>query len=257
MSELRGRPRTPPGGALRPLGSRSLLRVGALVALAALLVAYYLTVEHLPNVAQRWDVVFLALVLMPALFALVWLLRGAWTLGSRPLAAAFVALAATTIALELADLELPANFAKFAAVTVLGWWFLGFFDSVSWVLLIALLIVPVDAFSVARGPTRHIVEEQPEVFEVLSVAFPIPGEHASAQLGLPDVLFFALFLAAAERFGLRVGWTWIATALSFGATMAAAVWLRVGGLPALPLLSAAFILVNADLLWRAYRVKRA
>jgi hypothetical protein len=233
------------------------VRAAAVLGLAGLLLAYYVGAERLPNLPQRWDVIFLALVLMPALFALVWLLRGAWTLGSRRLALAFVALAAATVVLELAGLELPANFAKFAAVTVLGWWFLGFFDSVSWVLLIALLIVPVDAFSVARGPTRHIVEEQPELFNVLSVAFPIPGEHASAQLGLPDVLFFALFLGAAERFGLRTGWTWVATALSFGVTMAAAVWLGVAGLPALPLLSAAFVLVNADLLWRAYRVRRA
>jgi hypothetical protein len=233
------------------------VRAPAVLALGGLLLAYYVGAERLPNVAQPWDVVFLALVLMPALFGLVWLLRDAWTLGPRWLALAFVALAAVTIVLELAGLELPANFAKFAAVTVLGWWFLGFFDSVSWVLLIALLIVPVDAFSVARGPTRHIVEEQPELFNVLSVAFPIPGEHASAQLGLPDILFFALFLGAAERFRLRTGWTWVATALSFGATMAAAVWLGVAGLPALPLLSAAFVLVNADLLWRAYRVRRA
>jgi hypothetical protein len=233
------------------------VRAAAVLVLGGLLLAYYVGAERLPNIALPWDVVFLALVLMPALFGLVWLLRGAWTLGPRPLALAFVALAAATIVLELAGLELPANFAKFAAVSVLGWWFLGFFDSVSWVLLIALLIVPVDAFSVARGPTRHIVEEQPELFNVLSVAFPIPGEHASAQLGLPDILFFALFLGAAERFGLRTGWTWVATALSFGATMAAAVWFGVAGLPALPLLSAAFVLVNADLLWRAYRVRRA
>jgi hypothetical protein len=257
MAELRGRPRTTHGEALQPFGSRSVLRVGALVALAGLVVAYYLAAERLPNIAQRWDVAFLALLLMPALFALVWLVRDAWVLGSRRLGFAVVALAAVTVALELADLELAANLTKFAAVAVLGWWFLGFFDSVTWVLLVALLIVPVDAFSVARGPTRHIVEEQPEVFTALSVAFPIPGEHASAQLGLPDVLFFALFLGAAERFGLRTGWTWIACALSFGITMAAAVWLGVAGLPALPLLSAAFVLVNADLLWRAYRVRRA
>jgi hypothetical protein len=233
------------------------VRAAAVLVLVAFLLAYYLAVERLPNLAQRWDVLFLGLVLMPAFFALVWLLRDSWTLGSRRLALSFVALAAATVVLELTGLDLPANFTKFAAVTVLGWWFLGFFDSVGWVLLVALLIVPVDAFSVARGPTRHIVEEQPEVFTALSVAFPIPGEHASAQLGLPDILFLALFLAAAERFRLRSGWTWVATTLSFGATMAAAVWLGAAGLPALPLLSAAFVLVNADLLWRAYRVRRA
>ena len=127
-------------------------------------------------------------------------------------------------------------------MTAAGWWFLGFFEAASWVLLVAVLIIPVDILSVERGPTKHIVEEQPEIFDVLSVAFPIPGEHASAQLGLPDILFFALFLGAAERFGLRVAWTWVAMVLSFGLTLALAVWLDVGGLAALPLLSAAFVI---------------
>jgi putative phosphoesterase len=253
MNELRGRPRTTPGEGLQPLRSRSVLRVGALIALGALLLAYYFANERAPELGRSWDVAFLSLVLMPAAFGLVWLVRGAWTAGPRRLGVAFIVLAALTVVLERLDLEVAANFAKFGAATVAGWWFLAFFDAVSWVLLVALLIIPVDAVSVARGPTRHIVEQQPEVFYALSVAFPIPGEHAAAHLGLPDVLFFALFLAAAERFGLRTGWTAIAMALSFGVTMAAAVWLGVAGLPALPLLSAAFVLVNADLLWRTYR----
>jgi hypothetical protein len=121
------------------------------------------------------------------------------------------------------------------------------------VLLVAVLVIPVDAFSVARGPTKEIVENQPQVFNALSVSFPLPGQHSSAQLGLPDILFFSLFLAAAARFGLRVGWTWLAMALSFGTTLALAVGFDVAGLPALPLLSAAFLLVNADLIWRAYK----
>ena len=123
--------------------------------------------------------------------------------------------------------------------------------------LVAVLIIPVDSFSVARGPTKEIVKNQPQVFDALSIAFPLPGLHSSAQLGLPDILFFSLFLAAAVRFGLRVGWTWLAMALSFGTTLALAVAFDVSGLPALPLLSAAFILVNADILWRRYRERSA
>jgi hypothetical protein len=42
-------------------------------------------------------------------------------------------------------------------------------------------------------------------------------------------------------------------ALSFGATLAIAVGAEVAGLPALPLLSTAFVLVNADLIWRSLR----
>jgi hypothetical protein len=43
---------------------------------------------------------------------------------------------------------------------------------------------------------------------------------------------------------------------SFGATIALAVWLNLGGLhglPALPLLVAAFFAANGDLLWRRLR----
>ena len=35
------------------------------------------------------------------------------------------------------------------------------------------------------------------MFENLSIAFRVPGEDGGANLGPPDILFFALFLAAA------------------------------------------------------------
>jgi hypothetical protein len=50
--------------------------------------------------------------------------------------------------------------------------------------------------------------------------------------------------------------TWVAMTLSFGTTLALAVWADVSGLPALPLLSAGFVLVNADLIWKALRDRR-
>ena len=230
------------------------VRASALLGLVGLLAAYYAGSESLPNYSVWPEVAWLSVVLMPATFALVGLaLPWRRAIGDARLAWAIVALVAATIVLELVDLEVAANFTKFAAVFLAGWWFLHFFEAVSWVVLVALLIVPVDIFSVARGPTKVIVEEKPQVFDALSIAYPIPGEHNSAELGLPDVLFFALFLSAAERFGLRVGWTWLVMALSFGATLAGAVWFEVAGLPALPLLSIAFVAVNADRLWAAYR----
>jgi hypothetical protein len=80
----------------------------------------------------------------------------------------------------------------------------------------------------------------------------------TTHLGLPDLFFFALFLAAAARFGLRVPATWLALSLSFGVTMALSVWWNVRGLPALPLLSVGFLAPNADLLLRrARRARRA
>lgn len=84
----------------------------------------------------------------------------------------------------------------------------------------------------------------------------IDSADSSAKLGLPDLLFFALFLGAAERFGLRRLATWAAMTLSFGVTLAGTYFLDVDGLPALPLLAFAFLLANADLLWRAFRERR-
>ena len=149
-----------------------------------------------------------------------------------------------------------ANFARLGATTLLGWWFLEFFEEVSWVVLVALIIPWVDAYSVWRGPTKQIVTHHEHVFSVLSFAFPVPGEHSAAQLGVPDLLFFALFLAAAQRFRLRVIWTWLGLVVFLGLTIASTVWFDLSGLPALPAIALGFLLPNADLLWRATRAQR-
>jgi hypothetical protein len=233
------------------------VRAAALLAVLAVLSFYYGVSGDLPTLSHWGNVAFIGLCLMPVTFVLVLLALPLWRTGPRELAVAAVALVVLTVILEVAGLDVAANFSKIAAVATVAWWFLGFFEALSWIVLVAVLIIPVDSFSVARGPTKQIVENQPQVFDALSIAFPLPGLHSSAQLGLPDVLFFSLFLAAAARFGLRVGWTWLAMALSFGTTLALAVAFDVSGLPALPLLSAAFILVNADILWRRYRERSA
>jgi hypothetical protein len=234
------------------------VRVAPLLVLGVALTAYDAWADHLPNVSTSWDVVFIGLGLIPATFALLLLaLPFREELTSRRLLVLVVGFAAVTILLELAGADPIANQTKFAAVALLGWWFLQFFESVGLVLLVAVLITPVDIFSVARGPTKHIVEQQPQVFDALSIAFPVLGESSSAQLGLPDVLFFSLFLAATARFTLRTLSTWVAMALSFGTTLALAVWTDVTGLPALPLLSAGFVLVNADLIWKALRNRQS
>jgi hypothetical protein len=229
------------------------VRAAALLVVLAALGVYYGISEELPELSQWGNVVFLGLVLMPATFLLVWLALPLRQEGSRRIGIAALVLVAITVVLERLDFNIAANFVKLAAAAAVGWWFLCFFEALSWVLLVALLIVPVDAFSVARGPTKEIVENQPEVFNALSISFPLPGQHSSAQLGLPDILFFSLFLGAADRFGLRVGWTWLVMMLSFGTTLALAVAFDVSGLPALPLLSMAFVAVNADLIWAAWR----
>jgi hypothetical protein len=212
---------------------------------------YYAASDSLWDASLWWDVAWLAVVLIPAVFAVVWFLLPFWP--ARGLALVAGAFAVLTVLLSLADLGALANFSKLVTMTLVGFWFLTFFESVLWVALVASVIPLVDALSVWRGPTRHIVEEQPDVFTTLSFAFRMPGERSTANLGLPDLLFFALFLAAAARFRLRPAWTWVAMTASFGLTIVLTVAFDVVGLPALPLLSLAFLAVNADLLWRALR----
>jgi hypothetical protein len=226
-------------------------RAGAFALLVVLLGAYYAFVDELTDLSTRWELAFLSLCLMPAVFALVWFALPYRRHGRLYVAAGvFLVL---SVLFELADLGALANFAKLGLMTSLGFWFLTYFESVLWVALVALVIPLIDSFSVWRGPTKHIVEEQPQIFDVFSFAFPSPGGETSANLGLPDLLFFALFLAAAARWNLRVVWTWIALTLSLGLTMLLAVEWGVAGLPALPGLAFGFLIPNADLLWREFQ----
>jgi hypothetical protein len=232
-------------------------RLAALLALAAGLAVYFAVHERLWSASDWWDVAFLAFVLIPACFAIVWIMLPLWSW--RWLLLAAVVAGALAFAFHFAHWHTAENFAKLVGVTLLGFWFLSYFESVAWVVLVAAIIPVVDAYSVARGPTKVIVEHHEQVFTNLSFAFPIPGESSAANLGLPDLLFFSLFLAATARWRLRSGWTWLAMVASFGGTIALAVSgaleriFNLGGLPALPLLSIAFLLVNADLLWRRLR----
>jgi hypothetical protein len=226
-------------------------RPAAGLGLFALLLVYYEVAPQLWDATVWWDVAWIDLALIPAVFGLVLLalpLRSAG--GLLPVGAAFALLAAV---LTYADVDVFANFARLGACTLIGWWFLGYFETISWVVLVAAIIPWVDAYSVWRGPTKQIVEHHANVFGVLSFAFPVPGDRAAANLGVPDLLFFALFLAAAARFGLRVYWTWAGLVAALGLTIAATVWWDLSGLPALPGIALGFLLPNADLLWRRWR----
>jgi hypothetical protein len=227
-------------------------RASALLAVLVALVVWYEVAPELEIWSEWTSILFIALVLIPACFGLVWLALPLWR--DRRLPWLGLGFLAATLLCSWLDFEVAANFCKLAAVTLLGWWFLSYFESVSWVVLVAALIPWVDAYSVWRGPTRQITEGRPELFDALSVAFVVP--QGAARLGLPDVLFFAVFLGATVRFGLRPLATWIGLAGGLGLTMILATAFDVDGLPALPALSLGFLLPNADLLWRRLRPAR-
>ena len=226
-------------------------RAAALLALGTALGLYYAFHDRLWSASTWWDIAFIGLVLIPACFALVWLVLPLRV--GRGLLAVGIAFGVLAWAFHEAGWNGAENFSKLFGVTAVGFWFLAWFETLSWVVLVSLIIPWVDAYSVWRGPTKTIVTEHREVFTNFSFAFPIPGEEHAANLGLPDLLFFALFLAAAARFALRPALTWLLMSLSFGATLALAVWRDLGGLPALPLLALGFLLPNIDLIWARLR----
>jgi hypothetical protein len=226
-------------------------RPAALLVLFAVLFAYDDVATHLWSQGLWWDVAWIALVLMPATFALV-LIALPYRQARWVLPAGFAS-AVLAFVLTVVHANVSANFARLAAATLIGWGFLAFFETLAWVVLVACIIPWIDAYSVWRGPTKTIVTHHRHVFTVLSYAFPVPGEHAAANLGVPDLLFFALFLAAAARFGLRVVPTWVGLVAALGATIALSVWLKLSGLPALPGIAVGFLVPNADLIWRRLR----
>jgi hypothetical protein len=219
-------------------------------ALAAVVVAWFAIVPHVPYPGHDWNVALVALLVLPGTLLLVLFALPLW--GRRWLWAATVALALLALVFTVVGWGLPANFAKLFAAVFAGWAFLTLFEAVSWVVLIALVIPIVDIVSVWRGPTHAITEHHFSVYTNVAVAFVVPGGSA-AYLGPPDILFYALFLAAAARWGLRVLWTWIAMTGMYALTVVVANAADVGGLPALPFLSFGFLVANGDLLWRRLR----
>jgi hypothetical protein len=225
-------------------------RVAAFVAVAVVVVAWFLVAPHLPYIGHAWNVALVAFVVLPGTLVLVLIALPLWS--RRLIWPATLVLALLALLFSVIGWGLPANFAKLGAAVCAGWAFLSLFEALSWVVLVALIIPFVDIISVWRGPTHAITSKHFNVYLDVAIAFLVPAGSA-AYLGPPDVLFYALFLAAAARWGLRVGWTWIATTLVYGVTIVVANAADVGGLPALPFLSFGFLLANGDLIWRRLR----
>jgi hypothetical protein len=241
------------GGATAVL-ERERGRALALAGLLAALIVYGAVAERLWELPSRVDLAFVALLVLSAFMAAIWLALPLARTG-RP----FVLLGAGAVALlgwaalYAIGFDSAANVLKFVGFAFLGLWFVSLFEELWWVALVAVLVPWVDVWSVEAGPTRYVVEEKPGIFDRISVGFAVPGESGSVHLGPPDVIFFALFLAAAARFGLRVAWTWIAMTVLLGLTLVLVWETDVSGLPALPAVCLGFVLPNADLLWRHAR----
>jgi hypothetical protein len=230
-----------------------LRRAAAFVLLAAAVLTWYLVAPHLGYAGHWPTIAIVAAGVLPATLGLIYLALPLWS--NRWMIVAAVVLALIAVGTWEAGWHLASNFAKLAAYTCFGWAFLRLFEELAWVVLVAAIIPFVDAISVAAGPTKAIVHHHVEVYSAVAVAFVAPAGGA-AFLGPPDIIFYALFLAAAVRWLLRPGWTWIAMTGMYSLTLVVANLANVDGLPALPFLSAGFLLANCDLLWRRLRPAR-
>ena len=231
-------------------------RTIALAALAAALVVFGAAAPRLPELPGDLDVLFLSLVVLPAYAALIWLALPVARAGTSTLLVTAALAGALAFGLEVLGAQSGGNFAKLAAYSLAGFAFLTLFEELWWIALVAVLAPWVDIWSVAAGPTEYVIDERPGIFERISVELPATGGSSSVNVGPPDVLFFALLLAAADRFGLRVGWTWAGMTTCLAATLVLVWTWDVAGLPALPAVCLGFVVPNADRLLRSVRDAR-
>lgn len=229
-------------------------RVVAFVALAAAAVGWSVAAPHLGYEGEWPSIAIVAAAVMPGTLLLIFVALPLWR--RRWLFPAAIVLVLVAVGCAQAGWGLPGNVAKLWAAVFAGWAFLGVFEELSWVVIVAVIIPFVDAISVWRGPTHSITTHHFEVYTSVAIAFLVPGGYA-AYLGPPDILFYGLFLAAALRWRLRPGWTWVAMTGMYSLTIVVATAVNVNGLPALPFLSFGFLVANADLLWRRLRPARA
>lgn len=228
-------------------------RLAPTVVAGALIVLWGLLSSRLPAPPVRADIMLSSALVLSLVAVLVWGLLPLHALGRRLplLTAAALPLAILFVWLGWAPL---ANVAKVVAAAALGIWIAEELEKLSWIVIAAVVSAAVDVVSVAAGPTKAILDKGPVVVGYFTVAVTWAGytySEAYTGLGISDVIFLALYLGSARRFGLRVGWSAVAMVVSFLATIAAAMWWTA--LPALPLLSVAFLAVNGDLLWRKLR----
>ncbi|NLE22853.1 MAG: hypothetical protein GX624_08760 [Actinobacteria bacterium] len=228
-------------------------RLAIPAAAAAVLLAWGFGSSSLPALPVRVDIMVSSAVVLSAAAVLVWGMLPFAALGRRLALVAVAALPCAVVFVWLGWVP-AANVAKVVLAGALGIWIAGELERLSWIVIVAAVTAMVDIVSVAAGPTKAILDKGPVVVGWFTVAITWLGysySEAYTGLGVSDVLFFALYLGAARRFGLRTGWSAVAMVASFLTTISAAMYWTA--LPALPLLSVAFLAVNVDLILEKLR----
>ncbi len=221
-------------------------RLLAVVALAALGLVETLA-PHLPDPGTAAQIVWVGAVAIPLATAAVTLVADPPPPRTWLVVAIVAGVAASAALIELGYPTTPATITKLVGAASIGLLLGSYLRARSEVIAVALVIAVVDIASVAAGPTHEIVAHHPKTLDTLTLNLHPMGSFGVAQIGASDIVFFAFFTASAVTLGLRRAGTWAAMTASFGVTLALAYAFDVA-LPALPLLSLAFLAVNAGAL---------
>jgi hypothetical protein len=219
-----------------------------LIAVYAATFAYLLVTPVLPDVGGTSDtntlISDIPTTLLLAACVLVWLPARdeAFVLALLALGAGLIAAGATEAgSVPVADVT-KALFA--ATLGMLLAWALA---EPAILVAVPLFVAGIDIASVAGGPSELLARDSSRTGEFLSLYLPAWGGGRAGVLGLADLIFLGFFAAGAWRFHLRRRVTGVALLLALPATVVIQVALDAA-VPALPVLAAALLMPNLDLL---------
>lgn len=219
-------------------------RLLAAAALAALFAVETLA-PHLPEPGTALQVTWIAVIALPLATVAIALVATPPVPRTWLVAAAIAAIALSALLIHIGYSTTPATITKLIGSAAIGLLLGSYVTAPIEAVFVAVIIAVVDIFSVAAGPTHEIVAHHPKTLDALTLNLHPIGSYGVAQIGCSDLVFFAFFTAAVASLRLRRWTSWVLMTASFGVTLALAYGFDLA-LPALPLLSAGFVLANAD-----------
>jgi len=238
--------------------TRSLTRPGAaqLAVLSVLLLVWFSIAGVLPDAGGKGDLNTI-LSDVPSVLLLGGLTLALISAWDDPLALGLMAFGAGLLAgaATVGDWHAGAAVAKAlfgGSVGMLTAWWL---DETAFALIIPLFVSGIDAASVAGGPTQLLIERGGSATDFLGVYLPAVGGGRAGLLGVADLVFIGMYAGWAWRFALRRRVTIVALLLSLPVALVVQV-VFTGSVPVIPLISAAFLLPNLDLIVALIRGRR-
>jgi hypothetical protein len=220
-------------------------RAAAVLILAAAWCAWTILAPHAARPSEWIVVIGAACVAMPLAGALSATVVAAFEHDREILVLLAVICGGFTVAATQADAPTVAGLLKVLAASALGALLAPLLERPWQAALIAILVIGVDTYSVFRGPTKQILAQGDEVVSWFTVPLSSLGAYGAFGLGITDFMFLALFVASARRFTLRPTVTVPLLVASFSASLLLAKYFD-HAVPALPLLSLAFLVPNID-----------